>query len=97
MAEGNPQECPEERRNVLRKAGSPFSKVGSEHCISMTVTREREKVGKQLLRIVTKAEGRSWEVNELIYKTETDSQTLKTNLWLLKGKGGGRDKFGVWD
>ena len=28
----------------------------------------------------------------LIYKTETDSQTLKTNLWLPKGKGGGRDK-----
>ena len=26
--------------------------------------------------------------NELIYKTETDSQTQKTNLWLPKGKGG---------
>ena len=63
----------------------------------MTVTREREKVGKQLSRAATKAEGRSWEVNELIYKTETDSQTLKTNLRLLKGKGGGRDKFGVWE
>ena len=25
--------------------------------------------------------------NKLIYKTETDSQTLKTNFWLLKGKG----------
>ena len=24
--------------------------------------------------------------NELIYKTETDSQTQKTNLWLPKGK-----------
>ena len=24
-----------------------------------------------------------------IYKTETDSQTSKTNLWLPKGKGGG--------
>ena len=30
-----------------------------------------------------------WETNELIYKTETDSQTLKTNLWLPKGKCGG--------
>ena len=34
-----------------------------------------------------------WELkyytNELIYKTETDSQTQKTNLWLTKGKGGG--------
>ena len=26
--------------------------------------------------------------NELIYKTEIDPQTEKTNLWLPKGKGG---------
>ena len=26
--------------------------------------------------------------NELIYKAETDSQTLEANLWLPKGKGG---------
>ena len=25
---------------------------------------------------------------ELVYKTETDSQIQKTNLWLPKGKGG---------
>ena len=25
--------------------------------------------------------------NELIYNTETDSQTQKTNLWLTQGKG----------
>ena len=38
------------------------------------------------------------DTKEFIYKTETDSQTLKTNLWLPKGKGGGRDKleeFGI--
>ena len=29
------------------------------------------------------------DTNELIYKTETNSQTEKTNLWLPKGKGGG--------
>ena len=29
------------------------------------------------------------EINELICITETDSQTLKTNLWLSKGTGGG--------
>ena len=29
------------------------------------------------------------DTNELIYKTETDSQILKTNLWLPKGKRGG--------
>ena len=28
--------------------------------------------------------------NELIYKTETDSQAWKTNLWLPKGKRGRR-------
>ena len=27
--------------------------------------------------------------NELIYKTEIDSQTWKTNLWLPRGKGRG--------
>ena len=29
------------------------------------------------------------DTNELIYKTEIDSETLKTNLWLLKGPGSG--------
>ena len=29
------------------------------------------------------------DTNELIYKTETDSQTSKTNLWLPKQKGKG--------
>ena len=36
--------------------------------------------------------------NELIYKTEIDSQTQKTNLLLPKGKGGGgglNQKFGI--
>ena len=37
------------------------------------------------------------DANELIYKTETDSQTQKTNLQLPKGKGRGRDKLGGWD
>ena len=38
-----------------------------------------------------------YDTNELIYKTETHSQTQKTNLWLPKGKNGGRGKLGVWD
>ena len=33
------------------------------------------------------------DTNELTYKTERDSQTYKTNLWLP----GGRDGLGVWD
>ena len=28
------------------------------------------------------------DTNELIYKTETDSQISKTNLWLPKGRHG---------
>ena len=34
-------------------------------------------------------ESKKKDTNEVIYKTETDSQTLKTNLWLPKGKCGG--------
>ena len=36
------------------------------------------------------------DTNELIYKTEIDPQTQKTNLWLPGGKGE-VDKFGDWD
>ena len=31
------------------------------------------------------------------YKTEANAEISKTNLWLLKGKHGERDKFGGWD
>ena len=34
--------------------------------------------------------------NESIYKTETDSQTLKTNLGLPNRRGLGKDKSVVW-
>ena len=33
--------------------------------------------------------------NELNYKTETDAQTQKTNLWLPKGKGGDKLEHGI--
>ena len=35
------------------------------------------------------------DTNELIYRIETDTQTLKTNLWLPKWKGGRRNKLGA--
>ena len=41
-------------------------------------------------------ESKKKDTNKLIYRTETDSHTLK-NLWLPKGTGGGRDGLGVWD
>ena len=36
-----------------------------------------------------------YTTNESMYKTETDSQTQKTNLWSLKRRE--RDASGVWD
>ena len=30
-----------------------------------------------------------YDTNELIYETETDSQTQRTDLWLPRGWGGG--------
>ena len=35
------------------------------------------------------------DTNELIYKIETDSKTLRMNLWLPERKGRGRDRLGV--
>ena len=35
--------------------------------------------------------------NKSIYKTETHSQTLKTNVWLPKESEDRREKLGVWD
>ena len=39
------------------------------------------------------------DINEFICRTETDSQTLKTNSWLPKrtGVGGEMNTLGVWD
>ena len=36
------------------------------------------------------------DTNEFIYKTEIDSQTQKTHLWLPKGKGEGRINQKFW-
>ena len=33
-----------------------------------------------------------YDTNELIYETETNSQTQRTDLWLPKGRDGGRGK-----
>ena len=37
-----------------------------------------------------------YDTNELIYETETDSQTYRTDLWLPRGGGRERDGVGVW-
>ena len=35
--------------------------------------------------------------DELIYKTETDSQTKRMNLWFPGGRIGPRDSYGILD
>lgn len=37
------------------------------------------------------------DTNELIYKTEGDPQTQNISYGYQRGKGGRRDKPGVWD
>ena len=38
-----------------------------------------------------------YDTNELIYKTETDSQLQKTKVYGYQRGKGGRYKLGVWD
>ena len=38
-----------------------------------------------------------YDTKELICETETDSQTQRTDLWLPRGGGWGRDGLRVWD
>ena len=41
---------------------------------------------RQILQDITYMWNLKNNTNELIYETKTDSQTLKKNLWLSKGK-----------
>ena len=50
-----------------------------------------------LLYDITYTWNLKYDTDELIYKTETDPLTQKTNLRLSKGKTRGTDKLGVWD
>ena len=38
-----------------------------------------------------------YDTSELIYKTETDSATQKTDLWLPGGVGVREGRIGIWD
>ena len=51
------------------------------------------QVRQRQIPYITYMQNLKYDMNELIYKAETDSQTWKTNLWLPKQKG--RDKLGV--
>ena len=56
---------------------------------------ERER---QISSDITYMWNLKYDTNELIYETERDSQTQRTDLWLPRGKvgGGGKDwEFGI--
>ena len=62
--------------NGPRDDHTKLSKSDRERQISYDITRMWNLILKN-------------DTNELIYKTETDLQISKTNLWLPKGKLGG--------
>ena len=65
--------------------------------LEIIILTEESETERQIPYDATYIQDLKYDANELIYKTETDSQTQKTNLWLPKGKGMGRDKLEVQD
>ena len=61
------------------------------------LSEDRER---QIIQDITQMWNLKYDTYEVIYKTEIDSQTQKTNLWLPKGKwsgggGGINQEFGI--
>ena len=64
--------------------------------IEIITVSEVSQTGKDKYHMISlKCENFLNDTNELIYKTETDSQALKTKLWLPKGTGGGGVEIGM--
>ena len=61
--------------------------------ITLTEAYKRQVITQYYLYVKSKKNN----TNELIYKTETDSLTSQIKIWLLKGKGKGREKLGFGD
>ena len=65
----------------------PFAATGMDlEIIILSEVSQTEKDKYHMISLICGIQKN--DTNELIYKTETDSQTSKTNLWLPKGKGG---------
>ena len=64
--------------------------------LEIIILSEVSQTERQISYTISYMWNLKYDTNELIYKT--DSQTQKTNLWLPKEKWGGeRDELGVWD
>ena len=64
--------------------------------LAITILSEVSQTEKDKRHTVMLTRGIQNDTNELIYKTETDSQTKKTYSWLPK-RSERRDKLGLWD
>ena len=60
-----------------------FAATSIDLIIILTEASQREKDKHHIILLTGRILKN--ETNELIYKTEIDSQTQKTNLWSLKG------------
>ena len=58
--------------------------------LEIIILSEVSQTERQIPYVITFMWDLKYDTNELIYKTEADSQTQKTNLWLPKGKGVGK-------
>ena len=79
-----------DKKNPVLQMGQSICKTG--FFLSMSIIKDLTYIDQRKTNIIwyhLHVEFLKHGTNKLIYKTETDSQTYKTNLWLPKGKGGG--------
>ena len=81
---------------IKRNAIVPFAETWMDlEPVIQTEVSQNEKDKYHIISLICGIEKNS--TNALTYKTERDSQTLRTNLWLPGGRMRGRDSWGVWD
>ena len=56
--------------------------------LDIVILSEVSQTEKEISYDIAYMQNQKNDTNELIYKTETDLQILKTNVWLPKGKRG---------
>ena len=82
--------------SIIKKNKTPFAAAWMQvEIIMLSEVSQKEK--DKYRKIITFVWNLKYGINEPIYKTETDSQTQKTDLWLpRRGLQGGMNwKFGV--
>ena len=57
---------------------------------------DKSKRERQIPYSITYMWNLKYDTYQLIYEIETESQMQRTDLWLPRGKGAGRDGLGVW-